>query len=420
MTIGHQKWCCIIPPTCLQEITLNRNLIILFFTLVVVMLGFGIIIPILPSYIESMGGGGFAMGLLMAIFSAMQFIFSPVWGGLSDRYGRKPILMIGVFGFAITMLLMGLSTKLWMLIATRGLAGMLSSATLPTAMAYIGDSTNKKNRGGGMGVVGAAMGLGMVLGPGIGGILAGVSIEAPFYFAAVLALLSMGLIWLFLPESLLPENRQFGIRLQGPQLKVMWQALLGPLGFLLITAFIISFAMTNFEGIFPYYAQQRYAFDPKQIGLILTVVGLTSSIAQGLLTGIMTRKFGEVNVIKGSLLFSTVGFLMMLAAGNMGGVLVTTAVFILSNAMLRPAVSSLISQRTTQGQGMAMGLNNAFMSLGRVAGPLWAGAMVDVNLSFPYLTGAFIMMIGFISSMFFLKKSESQTHDTATEMVSAD
>jgi len=399
---------------------MNRNLVILFFTLVVVMLGFGIIIPILPSYIESMGGGGFTMGLLMAIFSAMQFIFSPVWGGLSDRYGRKPILMLGVLGFAITMLLMGLSTKLWMLIAARGLAGVLSSATLPTAMAYIGDSTDKKNRGGGMGVVGAAMGLGMVLGPGIGGMMAGISMEAPFYFAAILALLSIGLIWLLLPESLLAEKRQLATRLHGPQFKVMWQALFGPLGFLLITAFMISFAMTNFEGIFAYYAQQKYTFDPKQIGIILTVVGLVSTIAQGLLTGIMTRKFGEANVIKGSLLFSTLGFLVMLAAGNMAGVLVTTAVFILSNAMLRPAVSSLISQRTNQGQGIAMGLNNAFMSLGRVAGPLWAGSMIDVNLSLPFLTGAFIMLLGFAFSMFFFKKDNPQIQDPAVDVISAD
>ena len=260
----------------------------------------------------------------------------------------------------------------------------------------------------------------MVLGPGIGGMMAGISLEAPFYLAAMLALLSMGLIWIFLPESLLPEKRQSDVRLHGPQLSVMWTALLGPLGFLLITAFMISFAMTNFEGIFAYYAQQKFTFDPKQIGIILTVVGLVSSIAQGLVTGIMTRKFGEANVIKGSLLFSTLGFLVMLAAGNMAGVLVTTAVFILSNAMLRPAVSSLISQRTNQGQGIAMGMNNAFMSLGRVAGPLWAGSMIDVNLSLPFLTGAFIMLLGFVFSMFFLKNDNPQIQDPAVDGMSAD
>ena len=148
----------------------KRNLVILFITLVIMMMGFGIIIPILPDLVVAFGGTGVEMGGLMAIFSAMQFLFSPMWGSLSDRYGRKPILMLGVFGNAISMLALGLSTQLWMLFAARGLAGILSSATLPTAMAYISDSTDEKSRGGGMGVIGAAMGLGMVLGPGAGGL----------------------------------------------------------------------------------------------------------------------------------------------------------------------------------------------------------------------------------------------------------
>ena len=135
----------------------KRNLVILFITLVIMMMGFGIIIPILPDLVVKFGGSGVAMGILMAIFSAMQFLFSPMWGSLSDHFGRKPILMMGVFGNAISMLALGLSTQLWMLFAARGLAGILSSATLPTAMAYISDSTDEKSRGGGMGVIGAAM-----------------------------------------------------------------------------------------------------------------------------------------------------------------------------------------------------------------------------------------------------------------------
>lgn len=385
---------------------MNRNLIILFLTLVVVTLGFGIIIPILPSYVESMGGTGLSMGLLLAIYSAMQFLFSPFWGGLSDRYGRKPLLMIGVFGLAVTMLFLGLASELWMLFTARGLAGILSSATLPTAWAFISDSTDDESRGGGMGVVGAAMGLGMVLGPGIGGLLAEISLEAPFYFASAFALLSMISIWIFLPESLPPEKRDHSTRLHGPQIKTMGQALIGPLNFLFITAFMISFGITNFEGIFPYFAQERYDFNAGQIGLILTVIGITSSLTQGFLTGFMTRRFGEENVIKGSLICSTIGFLIMLTAQNTVSILLTTSFYVLSNAMLRPAVSSLISKRTTQGQGIAMGLTNAFMSLGRVAGPLWAGYMIDINLSYPFMTGAVIMLIMFISSMMILGKSK--------------
>jgi DHA1 family multidrug resistance protein-like MFS transporter len=206
----------------------TRNLTILFSTLVIMMMGFGIIIPILPDLVVAFGGAGVEMGGLMAIFSAMQFLFSPTWGSLSDRFGRKPVLTLGVFGNALSMLALGLSTQLWMLFAARGLAGILSSATLPTAMAYISDSTDAKSRGGGMGVIGAAMGLGMILGPGAGGLLSAISLQAPFYFAAGLSLLAMLALWIALPESLPIEKRERAFKFQGPQLKAMWQSLSGP------------------------------------------------------------------------------------------------------------------------------------------------------------------------------------------------
>jgi DHA1 family multidrug resistance protein-like MFS transporter len=393
----------------------KRNLVILFITLVIMMMGFGIIIPILPDLVVRYGGSGMAMGILMAIFSAMQFLFSPMWGSLSDRFGRKPILMLGVFGNAISMLALGLSTQLWMLFAARGLAGILSSATLPTAMAYISDSTDEKSRGGGMGVIGAAMGLGMILGPGAGGMLSAISLHAPFYFAAGLSMLAVVAIWLFLPESLVAEKRETSLKLQGPQLNAMWESLFGPLAFLFIAAFMISFAMTNFEGIYAYYAKDRYSYGPETIGYILTAIGVVSVIAQGALTGIATRKFGEVNVIKVSLIASVIGFLVMLLAKDLAAVIFTAAFFVLSNAMLRPAVSSLISQRTTQGQGIAMGLNNAYMSLGRVIGPLWAGAVIDINMFFPFITGAAVMMLGFIASLAYLKEVPSPEPRPAIE-----
>ncbi len=393
----------------------NRNLVILFFTMVVVMISFGIIIPILPFYIESFGGGGLAMGGLMAIFSLMQFFFSPVWGAFSDRYGRKPILILGAFGNALALVVMGLATDLPTLYLARALGGILSSATLPTAMAFISDSTDENQRGGGMGMIGAAMGLGMILGPGIGGLTAGDSIQTPFFVGAGLSLLATLLTWLFLPESLPREQHQPSLKLKGPQLASMFQALFGPLGFLLILAFLNNFAMTNFEGIFGFYAQRRFDYDPSTIGMILTVVGISSTVAQGLLTGPATRRFGDEAVIKASLIASVGGFLIMLAAYDLVTVMLTTSIFIFSNSMLRPSVSSLISKRATGGQGMAMGLNNAYMSLGRIVGPIWAGAVLDMNLNFPFITGAVIMLVSFIASLTYLANRQSQT-----EPVSAD
>ena len=367
------------------------------------MLGFGIIIPILPFYVEKFGGGGTEMGYLMAIFSIMQFLFSPIWGSLSDRYGRKPIILVGIAGNAISMVLLGFANSLWMLYFSRGLAGILSSATLPTSMAFISDSTSERERGGGMGIIGAAMGLGMVLGPGIGGFMGHYALSAPFFFASAVSLLAMVLVWLFLPESLPAEKRDRTLRVHGPQFDKMIEALSSPIGFLLILAFLHNFALTNFEGIFSMYSIMRYGYNEATVGIVLTFVGLVSAIAQGLLTGPLTRRFGDARVIKASLFASIFGFALMLLATSLPTVILTSGFFVLSNSMLRPGVSSLISKRSPYPQGMAMGLNNSFMSLGRIIGPLWAGSVLDINVLYPFTTGATIMLIGFIASLYFLR-----------------
>ncbi len=378
----------------------KRNLIILFCSLVIIMLGFGIIIPILPFYVERMGASGADLGLIMAIFAAMQFIFSSMWGDLSDRIGRRPVIMIGIIGNALAQVLFGLSTQLWMLYAARALSGILSAATFPAAMAFISDTTSEENRGGGMGILGAAMGVGMTLGPGIGGVMARFGLSAPFFAAAGISLIILALVYLFLPESLPPERRAGKAgRLHTVDLGQLWKALFSPIGYLLFLAFLLSFALTNFEAIFGLYALRRYGYGTTQVGIIMTVVGLTTALVQGLLTGPVTRRWGEVLVIRVSLMLSAIGFAAMLAATSMPTVLLTTSLFVFGNALLRPAVSSLISKRTHLPQGIAMGLNNAYMSLGRIAGPIAAGALLDVALFLPYLAGAVLMLLGLLSTV---------------------
>ena len=185
----------------------RKNLLILSFSLVVVMLGFGMVVPIFPFFVERLGAGGSALGLLVAIGALTELIFAPLWGSVSDRTGRKPILMVGMLGYGLFMGLFGLSTELWMLFAFRALSGVLSAATLATSMAYIADSTGEKERGGGMGALGGAAGLGIILGPGLGGWLGVDSLSTPFFVAAALSLVSMLLIALLLPESLPQEAR---------------------------------------------------------------------------------------------------------------------------------------------------------------------------------------------------------------------
>lgn len=389
----------------------KKNILILFFTLIVIMLGFGMVIPIMPFYITSLGASGSAMGALMATYAIMQFIFAPIWGGLSDRFGRKPILMLGVLGNVIAQLLFGLSTELWMLFASRILAGLLSSATLPTAQAYISDSTSHKNRSGGMGILGAAMGIGMVLGPGIAGWLAEFSLSFPFFLASGLSAIALLLVWIILPESHPAEKRTSGSnRAKGPQLGQMWLALKSPIGFLFVIGFLLSFGLTNFESIFGLYALNRFGYGPRQVGILLTMIGLISAIAQGGLTGPVTRRWGETRVIKAALLASAIGFPLMLAANSYLTILLTIGFFVLSNSLLTPAVSSLISKRATTGQGITLGLSNSFMSLGRSVGPLMAGFLFDLNMSLPYLTGGLVMLAGFITSLWKMKEVD-QPHD---------
>jgi DHA1 family multidrug resistance protein-like MFS transporter len=397
----------------------KNNIAILFFTLIVVMLGFGMIIPILPFYIQSMGASGSELGMLMAIYGAMQFVFAPVWGSISDRIGRKPVLMIGVLGNAISQLIFGFSTELWMLFVARALTGILSSATLPSAMAYVGDSTSKDERGGKMGLIGAAMGIGMVIGPGLGGWLAGSSLSLPFFIASALSFIALVLIFLVLPESSRPVDAGAAIS-RGPQFKNLWLALVGPLGVLFLMAFLLSFGLTNFESIFGLYTALRYQYTPQQVGGLLTIIGLLSAIIQGVLTGVMTRRIGEVNVIRGALVLTAIGFYLMTLAASLPQVLLSVGFFVVSHAMLNPAVSSLISKRTSSGQGMAMGLNNAFQSLGRIAGPLWAGIVFDINMNFPYFTGALIMLSGFGLGVLGLRdeKPDAESAVTASEIPS--
>lgn len=384
----------------------NKNLIILFLTMIVVMLGFGMIIPILPFYIKSFGASGAALGALMSTYGVLQFVFAPIWGSYSDRLGRKPVLMIGVLGNTLAQLLFGLSTELWMLFAARALAGILSSATLPTAMAYVADTTVKDKRSGGMGFIGAAMGIGMVLGPGLGGLLAKNSLSLPFFLAAGLSLVALLLIFLVLPEP--PHSEKpLQASTRKPQLAEMKQALLGPVGVLLLMAFLLSFALTNFEGIFGLYAADRYGFTPNRVGLTLTIIGLVSAVMQGAMTGPATRRFGEVIVIRAGMIGSAIGFVLMTQAANFPQVLTTACFFIFCNAMINPSVAALISKRAPGGQGTAMGLNNSFLSLGRIVGPLWAGLVYDLHMNLPYLSGAMVLLIGFVISLAALQPESS-------------
>lgn len=375
--------------------------------MIVMMIGFGIVIPIMPFYIERFGAGGTELGMMMALFSIMQFIFSPFWGSLSDRYGRKKIMMIGTLGNAFSMVIIGVADSMGLIFFSRIIAGLFSAATMPTAMAYISDSTRPDERSAGMGVIGAAMGVGMVLGPGIGGWLSAIDLSFPFFMAALMSLVALATIWFILPESLAQAHRAASRgsfmdeirKFRGPDMSMLWKELFGPLGFLMLLAFLVNFALANFEGVFALFADHAYGYSPAQVGSVFMVVGTIGSLVQMILTGPAARKFGEANVIKGSLLGSAIGFVLMALAPNNLLAPVAVGFFVFANAMLRPAIQSVTSLRARGGQGAALGVNNAYQSLGRVAGPLWAGALFDLHPYLPYLSGAVILLLVFAYSL---------------------
>ena len=385
----------------------KRNLYILTFVLFVVMLGYGIVIPIFPFYIENLGAGGTELGLLTASYAVMRLIFGPIWGGLSDRFGRKPILLIGILGYVITMVWFGLANTLWMLFAARILSGILSSATAPTTMAYIGDSSPEDERGGGMGMLGAAGGIGTIIGPAAGGFLATTSLSMPFFIAAGLALLSLILAIIFLPESH-PVKEQSEEKEAIIDLHAWWQAIFSPIGTLFVLTFISTCGLMIFANVFGLYGLERFNYGPKEVGIIMMVLGLVSAITQGLLAGPATKKWGDESIIKAGLLITAVSFGLMLLANSFLTVILTTAFFALTVAMQSPALLSLTSRRATVPQGIAMGLSNSFVSLGRIVGPILGGIVLDVNLNLPYLSGAGFMLLGFLVSLFWIRQRESQ------------
>ena len=391
--------------------TQRRNLYTLAFVLFVVMLGYGIIIPIFPFYIENMGAGGTELGLLTASYAVMRLFFGPIWGGLSDRVGRKPILLIGILGFIITMVWFGLATELWMLFAARILSGILSSATAPTTMAYISDSTSEDERSGGMGLLGAAAAIGTIVGPAVGGFLAATSLSLPFFVAAGLALLSLVLAVIFLPESY-PVREPVSNKEKEPiiDLHAWWQALYSPVGTLFILTFFSTCGLMIFASVFGLYGLERFGYGPEEVGLIMMILGIVTALTQGLVVGPATKYWGDEVVIRSGLLGAVFGFGLLLLANSFVTVILAIVFFAFVVAIQTPALLSLTSRRATMPQGIAMGLSNSFVSLGRIVGPILGGIALDIRLGLPYIIGAAIMLIAFFVSFVWSKPQQPVAH----------
>ena len=378
----------------------RKNVHILAFTLLVVMLGYGMVMPIMPFLIEQLGAGGTELGWLVSTYSLMQLVCAPLWGMLSDRVGRKPVLAIGVLGYALTMFLFGLATRFWMLFLARTLAGMLSSATMPTAMAYISDNAPEKERSGGMGQLGAAMGAGVILGPLLGGLLSGQSLSLPFFTGAGMALIAFLLVLLWLPEA---HPRQTAESEPSLGWQGYRQVVASSAGLFLLLIFIVSFGLANFQGIIGLYAVDKFGLSTRQVGALWMAIGTVLILGQGGLTGPLTRRFGEPALIWSGLAGGALGFMLISWAGGFVPLLLALGFFTLALALIGPALNAPISRFAGAHQGSVMGLNSACASLGRVVGPLLAGSLFDVNIEYPLWSGAATLLVGTLLAVFILR-----------------
>jgi len=406
-----------------MKTTNRRNLFILSFTLLVVMLGYSLAMPLLPFYIELFGVGGRELGWLVSTYSLMQLICAPIWGVLSDRYGRKPILAIGVLGYTITLFLFGLAQSFLMLFLARSLSGILSSATMPTAMAYISENSPQEEKSKGMGQLGAMVGVGVIIGPLLGGLLSTDSLSLPFFVGSGLAFLALLLVIFLLPESKLASSSTDELNLSNQEnpiaevdpakpnathslrtRDIYLRVIFSPVGILLLLIFIMSFGLTNFQNMIGLYVVDKFAFGTKQVGVIWMVMGGVLILVQGVLTGPLSKKLGELPLIRIGLFGGAIGFVLVALAINYITALLAIGFFICMLALIGPSLNAYISGFAGEHQGAVMGLNSMMTSLGRVIGPLWGGYIYDINIEYPFFSGAATLLLGVLVSFIgFLK-----------------
>ena len=357
-----------------------------------VMVGFGIIIPVLPFLAEKVGGSPTELGLLMSVYSLMQLFFAPMWGRISDRIGRKPVMIIGIAGLALSFFISAMADSLWVLFVARVVGGVLSSANMPTAMAYVADITTPEDRGKGMGIIGAAIGLGFIFGPAIGGIFSKTSLTFPFYVAGVVSLITLVLVLFLLKESLPVEKRAQ----HSEQKESMWKAFQGPLSVMFILQLIITLSMAGLEATFAYFAAKRAEIDTVQLGYIFMIMGLGSAVVQGGLVGPMIKKMGEGAVIRIGIIVSALGFVLILFSTNFWTSAVYLTIFGLGNGVIRPAISALLTKSSDTGHGSVTGLLSSFDSFGRIVGPTLGGWLYFISIDLPYISGAILSVLALI------------------------
>ena len=406
----------------------RRALWTVAFTLFLDLAGFGIILPVLPFYAEHHGASPAMVSLLSTAFSLAQFVMSPVLGRLSDKHGRRPVMLISIAGSIAAGLVLGFAQTLWMVFVARIVSGS-AKANVSTAYAYVADMVPPRNRAKYMGLMGAALGMGFVFGPAIGGLLSLESMPTlPFFVSAGLAAVNLLMAYVWLPESRTAEERAaHPPQKRQPVVQTLRRLSEGPMGWLVVVTFLFFFGFANMESVFALFTERAFGWGAQETGIFLTFMGVCMVISQGLIVGRAVDRLGELRVLLVGTLALAVGFAMLggggvlvdllgmassaTVAGASTGRIVTLGLGAMlmatGNGFMNATLGALVSKVSTESdQGLNMGLRASSAALARISGPVLAGVLFQfVDHAAPLIFAAGLGVLNFLVASMFMRAS---------------